>query len=104
MHPTNNKQQTTNNKQQTTNNKQQTTTNNNKQQQTTTNITPPQTNKPAQVNEGKLKEAVALLDGVLEEAPDELSARVTRGTARALLRDLKGAVADFDAAVRVEPR
>lgn len=41
---------------------------------------------------------------MLADVPDDLSARVARGTARALLRELKGAVEDFDAAIKVEPR
>lgn len=57
-----------------------------------------------QINAGKLQEARALLGSVLSQSPDELSARVARGTARALLRDLKGAIEDFDVAVKVEPR
>lgn len=64
----------------------------------------PHLRKTPQINAGQLPEAVALLDGVLADSPGELSARVARGTARALLRDLKGAIEDFDAAIKAEPR
>ena len=57
-----------------------------------------------QINSGKFEEALASLDGVLKDHPNELSARVARGTARALVHNLKGAVEDFDVAITLEPR
>jgi Flp pilus assembly protein TadD len=56
-----------------------------------------------QINAGKCREAVATLDGVLAASPKEVGARVARGTARALLRDLAGACEDFDVAIQAEP-
>ena len=49
-------------------------------------------------------EAEQLLDKILEQNPKELGALVARGTARALRRELKGAEADFTAAIAIEPR
>jgi len=57
-----------------------------------------------QINSGKIAEAEQLLDQVLEGSPKELGALVARGTARALRRDLTGAVQDFSGAIEVEPR
>lgn len=57
-----------------------------------------------QINAGKLVEARDLLDGVISDDPRDVSARVARGTARALLRELDGAVEDFSAAIEAEPR
>ncbi|KXZ44388.1 hypothetical protein GPECTOR_68g359 [Gonium pectorale] len=57
-----------------------------------------------QINGGNILEAEALLDKVISSSPRELGARVARGTARALRRDLKGAVEDFSVAIEAEPR
>ncbi|KAG2452817.1 hypothetical protein HYH02_002163 [Chlamydomonas schloesseri] len=57
-----------------------------------------------QINSGNIVEAEAILDKVLIKTPRELGARVARGTARALRRDLAGAVEDFGVAIEVEPR
>lgn len=57
-----------------------------------------------QINAGQVEQAETLLDGVLASAPTDLSALVARGTARALRRRLREAVADFTAAIEVEPR
>ncbi|GLC64956.1 hypothetical protein PLESTF_000225900 [Pleodorina starrii] len=57
-----------------------------------------------QINNGNVVEAEAILDKVIQASPRELGARVARGTARALRRDLKGAVEDFNVAIEVEPR
>ncbi|PNW88256.1 hypothetical protein CHLRE_01g021450v5 [Chlamydomonas reinhardtii] len=57
-----------------------------------------------QINSGSIVEAEAILDKVLVKTPRELGARVARGTARALRRDLAGAVEDFGVAIEVEPR
>jgi tetratricopeptide (TPR) repeat protein len=58
----------------------------------------------AQINGGKVVEAELILDAVLVSHPKELGALVARGTARALRRELPGAIADFTAAIEVEPR
>ncbi|KAG2493602.1 hypothetical protein HYH03_008119 [Edaphochlamys debaryana] len=57
-----------------------------------------------QINGGNIAEAEAILDKVISTSPRELGARVARGTARALRRDLQGAVDDFSVAIEVEPR
>ncbi|GIL73738.1 hypothetical protein Vretifemale_3863 [Volvox reticuliferus] len=57
-----------------------------------------------QINSGNVMEAEAILDKVMLTSPRDLGARVARGTARALRRDLKGAVEDFTVAIEVEPR
>ncbi|KAG2444526.1 hypothetical protein HXX76_001272 [Chlamydomonas incerta] len=57
-----------------------------------------------QINSGNILEAEAILDKVLAKTPRELGARVARGTARALRRELAGAVEDFGVAIEVEPR
>ncbi|GIL49345.1 hypothetical protein Vafri_5718 [Volvox africanus] len=57
-----------------------------------------------QINNGNIMEAEAILDKVMLTSPRDLGARVARGTARALRRDLKGAVEDFTVAIEVEPR
>lgn len=51
----------------------------------------PATQTWAQINAGQVAQAEELLDRVLAASPRELGARVARGTARALRRDLKGA-------------
>jgi hypothetical protein len=51
-----------------------------------------------------VEDALKVLDGVLAGSPGELSALVARGTARALQRDLQGAVQDFGEAIKMEPR
>jgi tetratricopeptide (TPR) repeat protein len=57
------------------------------------------------VNNGKNVEAVALLDLLMERhGSKNLGALAARGTARALLRDLDGALEDFNAAIALEPR
>lgn len=58
----------------------------------------------SQINAGKVTEAIELLDSILAQSPNELSARVARGTARALARNLEGAVDDFSKAIELEPR
>ncbi|KAG1678966.1 hypothetical protein FOA52_013029 [Chlamydomonas sp. UWO 241] len=58
----------------------------------------------AQINSGKVIEAERILDAVLATHPRELGALVARGTARALRRELPGAIDDFTAAIEVEPR
>lgn len=57
-----------------------------------------------QINSGQVLEAEGLLDKVLRDSPRELGALVARGTARALRRELQGAVDDFTVAIEVEPR
>ncbi|GLI61283.1 hypothetical protein VaNZ11_003633 [Volvox africanus] len=57
-----------------------------------------------QINNGNVVEAEAILDKVMLTSPRDLGARVARGTARALRRDLKGAVEDLTVAIEVEPR
>jgi len=61
------------------------------------------------INVGKLDEAETLLDAVIAEGKlpggqPNVGAYVSRGTARALLRNLSAAVADFTEAVQMEPR
>ena len=56
------------------------------------------------INSGRVDEAEKILDSVLFSFPNELGARVARGTARALKRDLQGSVDDFTAAIEIEPR
>jgi tetratricopeptide (TPR) repeat protein len=56
------------------------------------------------INVGKVDEAEKILDSVIYSYPKELGARVARGTARALKRDLEGSVEDFSAAIEIEPR
>ncbi|GAX83792.1 hypothetical protein CEUSTIGMA_g11217.t1 [Chlamydomonas eustigma] len=56
------------------------------------------------INSGKVEEAEVLLNQVLASTPRELGALIARGTARALKRDLTGAVNDFSIAIEVEPR
>jgi hypothetical protein len=53
---------------------------------------------------GRLQEAVKLLDAVLAAEPAQAGALVGRGSARAMLGDLPGAIADLSAAIKVEPR
>jgi hypothetical protein len=43
-----------------------------------------------QINSGHVAEAETILDKVIASSPKELGARVARGTARALRRDLQG--------------
>ncbi|WIA19383.1 hypothetical protein OEZ85_004006 [Tetradesmus obliquus] len=57
-----------------------------------------------QINGGQVEQAEALLDSILASNPSDLSALVARGTARALARKLKEAVADFTKAIEIEPR
>ncbi|KAJ9512614.1 hypothetical protein QJQ45_018877, partial [Haematococcus lacustris] len=57
-----------------------------------------------QINAGQAREAEQLLDALLRQNPKELGALVARGTARALRRELRGAVEDFSAAIAAEPR
>jgi Flp pilus assembly protein TadD len=57
-----------------------------------------------QINGGQVTQAEALLNSILESNPGDLSALVARGTARALARKLKEAVADFTKAIEIEPR
>ena len=56
------------------------------------------------VNSGKCAEAIAVLDLLEERHGANVGAYAARGTARALLGDLTGAVADFGAAIAMEPR
>lgn len=42
------------------------------------------------INTGKLEQAEALLDSVLVSTPRDFAARLARGTARALVRNLQG--------------
>lgn len=58
----------------------------------------------SQINSGRVDEAEKLLNQVLASRPKEMGALVARGTARALKRDLTGAISDFSAAIEVEPR
>jgi Flp pilus assembly protein TadD len=57
-----------------------------------------------QINAGQVEQAEQLLNGILASNPSDLSALVARGTARALARKLKEAVADFSKAIEIEPR
>jgi hypothetical protein len=45
-----------------------------------------------------------LFEQVIASNPTELGALVARGTARAMARDLEGAIDDFTVAIEVEPR
>lgn len=63
----------------------------------------PTTNKP-QINSGQVEAAEQLLDKLLAANPNDLSALVARGTARAMNRNLKGADEDFTHAIQLEPR
>eukprot|EP00798_Chlamydomonas_sp_ICE-L_P018637 gene18637-25152_t len=56
------------------------------------------------INSGRVQEAMELMAPIIEEDPYNLGARISRGTARALLVDLQGAVEDFSVAIEVEPR
>jgi Flp pilus assembly protein TadD len=56
------------------------------------------------VNSGKCAEAIAVLDLLEERHGANVGAYAARGTARALLGDLTGAVTDFGAAIAMEPR
>jgi len=56
------------------------------------------------VNDGKCKESVAMLDIIESRHGANVAVYATRGTAKALLGDLNGAIADFDAAIAREPQ
>ena len=51
--------------------------------------------------QGKAREALAPLDECLHARPDHIEALVARGRARVQLRELAGAVADFDRAIEL---
>ncbi|EFN60188.1 hypothetical protein CHLNCDRAFT_133703 [Chlorella variabilis] len=55
------------------------------------------------VNDGSCREAASLLDLLLYHHPGNVGAFAARGTARALLGELSGAVEDFSAAIQLEP-
>ncbi len=55
-----------------------------------TQFTTQLTTHPPQINSGLIAEAEAILDSVIVTSPRELGARVARGTARALRRNLAG--------------
>eukprot|EP01065_Artemidia_motanka_P021710 TRINITY_DN25969_c0_g1_i1.p1 TRINITY_DN25969_c0_g1~~TRINITY_DN25969_c0_g1_i1.p1 ORF type:complete len:915 (+),score=196.43 TRINITY_DN25969_c0_g1_i1:62-2746(+) len=54
----------------------------------------------AKVNEGKHGEAIEHFTSLLEHCPKLLAALAARGTSRALVGDLQGALCDFDAALQ----
>ncbi|KAI7837042.1 hypothetical protein COHA_009119 [Chlorella ohadii] len=56
------------------------------------------------VNTGQCKEAITLLDLLLQHHPGNVGAFAARGTAKALMHRLQEAVEDFSAAIELEPR
>ena len=57
----------------------------------------------AQVNTGRLDEAVTHFDALIAKRPGLVAARLGRGSARALAGDLREAVGDFGEAVAAAP-
>jgi hypothetical protein len=65
---------------------------------------PPAPGPPGPRPAGRLQEAVQLLDAVLQASPTQVAALVGRGSARAMLGDVAGALGDLSAAIKLEPR